>query len=154
MTEQTPSQNPLQAALAAVTDLASRVTTLTAEVVRLRTYGRHNRWFIAIDIILTIGFAFATYVAVDASSAADRNGVTISQLHQAQVASCRGGNQTRSQEIQLWAHLAAVSKPAPGSTPKEVAASKREVAQLLAYIRMTFRPRDCAALYRIHGGSS
>lgn len=149
MTEQTPPQPTLQAALSAVTDLASRVTKLTAEVVRLRTYGRHNRWFVVIDIILTIGFAFATYVAVDASAAAGRNGVTIAQLHATQLNGCRAGNQTRAQEIGLWVHLAALGKPAPGETPKQIKASEHEIAQFLAFVKSTFAPRDCRSLYRL-----
>lgn len=154
MTEQTPEPTTLQATLAAVEDLAGRVTTLTAEVVRLRSYGRRNRAFIVIDIVLTIRFAFATYVAVDASAAASRNGVTIAQLHQAQLAGCVAGNQTREQEIALWTHLAKIASPSPHLTKAQIAANKHEVAQLLAYIRMTFAARDCKSLYKIDGGSS
>lgn len=153
MTEQTPGQNPLQAALAAVSDLADRVAKLTAEVVRLRTYGRHNRWFVVIDIVLTIGFAFATYVAVDASAAAGRNGVTLTQLHASQVQGCLAGNQTRAQEILLWEHLARIASPAPHLTKAQIAANKHEVAELLAYIKMTFAPRQCRDLYRLPGGT-
>lgn len=151
MTEQAPEPTTLQATLAAVQDLARRVGTLTAEVVGLRSYGRRSRKFIVIDIVLTIGFAFASYVAVDASAAADRNGVTITQLHSSQVSGCLAGNQTRAQEIKLWTHLASISKPSPGETQAEITASKHQVGVLLAYIRATFAPRDCKAIYRLPG---
>lgn len=152
MTEQPPRQSSLHAALAAVTDLAERVTKLTAEVVRLRTYGRRNRWFIVIDIILTLGFAASGYVSVHASETANRNGVTIAQLHATQVSGCQAGNQTRAQEITLWTHLASISRPPPHLTKRQLAANRREIAELIAYIKHTFAPRDCAKLYHLRGG--
>lgn len=154
MTEQIPPQNPLQAALAAVTGLSERVTKLTGEVVNLRRYGRRNRRYIFIDVALTVVIAAVSWVAFDASATADQNGVTIAQLHATQVSGCLAGNQTRVQEIKLWEHLAKIASPAPHLTKAQIAANKREVAALLAYIRMTFQPRDCAALYRLPGGSS
>jgi hypothetical protein len=149
VTERTPEQVPLQAALTALKDLSSRVVTLTEEVVRLRTYGRRNRWFVVLDVILTVGLAVSGLVSVHATDTADRNGVTISQLHATQVSGCKAGNQTRAQEITLWTHLASVSKAPPHLTRRQIAANRREIAQLLAYIRMTFAPRDCRSLYRI-----
>jgi hypothetical protein len=153
VTEQTPPLNPLQAALAAVTDLSGRVGALTAEVVRLRKYGRSNRRFIVIDVVLTVALAAVSWLAADATAAANRNGVTIAQLHQTQLNGCVSGNQTRAQEIQLWMHLATVSQeqPAPHLTERQIAQNKKEVAALLAYIRTTFQPRNCRALYRIPG---
>lgn len=155
MTEQTPPQAPepttLQAVLAALKDLAARMTTLTAEVVHLRKYGKRNRRYIVIDIALTVVIAAVSYVAVHAESSAHQNGVTIAQLHATQVNGCRAGNQTRVQEIQLWTHLASVATPAPGETHRQIIKGKRTVAALLAYIRSTFRPRNCRALYRLPG---
>lgn len=160
MTEQSPPQAPdpttLQAVLATLKDLAGRMTTLTAEVVHLRKYGKRSRRYIVIDIVLTVVIAAVSYVAVHAENSAHQNGVTLSQLHQTQLNGCVAGNQTRAQEIALWMHLAQVSRDqsAPHLTERQIAQNKKEVAALLAYIRTTFAARDCAALYKLPGGSS
>lgn len=131
MTEQTPPQNPLQAALAAVTDLSTRVKKLTGEVVYLRKYGRRSRTFIIFDIVLTVGILAISYL--------------FAQQHSTLVAACQAGNQTRAQERGLWKHLyQGALKEHP--TPAQLAADRT----LIAYVNKTFASRNCAAVYRPH----
>ena len=103
---------------------------------------------LVLDVTLTI---LVTVFALQAHDASAQASATVEQLHASEVATCESSNQTRSQEITLWGHLAAVSKPAPGETPKEIAANKQAVDQFLMYVAKVFRPRDCNA---IPGGTS
>lgn len=131
MTEQIPPQNPLQAALAGVTELAKRVTFLTDEVKLLRTYGRRNRKYIAFDIVLTVAILVVSYL--------------FAQQHSNLVAACQAGNQTRAQERGLWGHLyAGALQEHP--TLAQLAADRK----LIAYVNKTFANKDCAAVYRPH----
>jgi hypothetical protein len=101
---------------------------------------------LVLDVALT---AVVSVTAVQAHDASTRAAATVGDLRAAQVAACQAGNQTRAQEVRLWVHLAAVSAPQPGLTPAQKARNAEEVAQLLAYIRSTFAPRDCRAAYAI-----
>jgi hypothetical protein len=100
----------------------------------------------ALDITLTILVTIATFQAHSASSQAK---ATAAQLRANQITACGVGNQTRAEQIQLWSHLAAQSKPAPGSTPQQIRRERQTVAALLAYVRQTFRHLDCRSLYRL-----
>jgi regulator of extracellular matrix RemA (YlzA/DUF370 family) len=152
VSEQTPDREALDTAKV----LTDGMSDLAAEVKALHTYGRHNRRFIVFDVALTVLLTVVTVIAVHAgqsasSATADASAArtVAAAQHTNLIVSCRLGNQTRASEVQLWSHLAAISKPQPGTTPQQKAKSKRAITGLLAYIRRTFAPRPCAKLYRL-----
>jgi hypothetical protein len=104
---------------------------------------------LVLDVLLTVIVAAFAVTARDASDAAHRNGVTLSQLHASEVASCQGGNQTRAKEIALWEHIYSI-----GVTSKTPPKIRREDNALIAYIKGVFASRDCKNLFKIKGGTS
>ena len=147
MSDGTPDRETLDTAQ----NLTKGMKVLAEEVKRLRTYGHHNRWFVLIDIGLTILLTVFGYLSVNAASQARSAGLAAAANHTNLVASCEAGNQTRAEEVMLWDHLAQISRPAPGSTKAQVARDKAEIATLLAYIRKTFAKRQCTKLYATSG---
>src|SRR5204863_8152593 len=61
---------------------------------------------------------------------------------------CQAGNESRAQQVTLWTHLVAISRP----PPHETAAQKRQrqalIREFLAYVRKVFARRDCAESFR------
>ena len=140
------SQQQNEAAQAA-RGLTESLREMTRELARLNRYGKTNRhliWItfasIVLDLLLTFLLVFTYGTARSASEAAAAQHATL-------ISACQAGNQTRAEQIQLWSHLAAVSKPRPGTSKQEIAKEKVQVAALLAYVRRVFAPRDCAAVY-------
>lgn len=145
MTEPTQDQK----AITTAQGLIEVVQGLTGEVSNLRKYGRHNRRFIIVDVILSILLAAVSLVAFQASQRAGDASLVAASEHTNLIASCRLTNESRAASVMLWEHLAQVAKPAPGSTPKQIAADKQQVAKLIAYVRTVYRPRDCTTLYHL-----
>lgn len=115
----------------------------------LGRYGRRSRRMIIVtavsllaDLLLTAG---VTIVAIQAHSASSAAAAT----RAASVVSCQQSNQTRAQEVGLWAHLVMVSEagPHPGQTAAQVAKSKEELAAFLGYVGKVFAPRACTQIY-------
>jgi hypothetical protein len=144
VTEPTPERE----ALATAKSLIEGVRALGEEVKGLRGSVHRSWWYIGVDVALTIVLAVVTVIAIHASSDASGARAAASAEHSSLIAACLLGNQTRAQEIDLWDHLAAISKPGPGETKRQIAKGQREVGMLLAYIKATFAPRPCAKLYR------
>lgn len=148
MNENTPDPGR---AVEAAERLTGSLNSLSVEVARLNSYGRRNRHLIWGTIIsLAIDVALTVAVAVFAIEAHQAN-VTVAELHATQISACRLGNQSRSQQVALWVHIATVSSasPPPHESKKQLEKNKRTVAALLAYIRRVFAPRDCQAIYRL-----
>jgi hypothetical protein len=144
MSEETvATARQLTAALNGMEDrLREAVTASEERDQAIARYGHRTRlmtWLTvigwALDVALTVVIAVVAVSAHDASTAASENRVS-------SLASCGQSNATRAAEIRLWDHIAALSitKKTP---PKALAADEN----LLAYIRATFRPLDCARLY-------
>lgn len=117
----------------------------------LTAYGRRNRmlaWLAGSAAFIALGLAVA--VAVLFVQVSD-NAATISDLHSTNVSACQAGNVSRSEQIQLWEHLVAVSKPAPGESAAQRRQNEETAAAFLGYVRHVFAPRDCAAVYRLKG---
>lgn len=114
----------LQRALEGMTDQLGRVQ------VSLR---RGRRVIAALAVSLIIDVALTVVVSI-----------TAAQVHATQISSCQTGNQTRAKEILLWEHLAALS-----ITPETTAKQRAADDQLLAFIRVTFAPKNCVAIYRL-----
>lgn len=152
MIERTPDQSAIDAA----ENLTGMLSGVRAELKRLNRYGIRNRrliWLsivsIALDLTLTILLVFAYGTARNSQvEAKDARNVAAVQ-HQSLLYACKLGNQSRAQQVQLWEHLAAISKPPPHLTERQLAKNRRQIGQLLAYIRADFRPRPCKAIYKL-----
>ena len=132
--------------------LTNALHDMTAELGRVKTtLRRSKRVIIAVTAGLLLDVALTVVVsvtAVQAGNASAKANSTVAQLHSTQVSSCRAGNQTRAEEVALWTHLAALSATS-GRTP----AQRKADDQLLAYIRHTFAPRNCTAVYKLRSGA-
>jgi hypothetical protein len=152
VTEPTPDQAVLSTAQALTSALEGMSGQLAA-VNKRQDRQRHVIIGLAvsllIDVLLTVIVAVFAVTAHDASEASRQNGATLAQLHASEVASCQGGNQTRSKEIALWEHL--YSLGVNSSTPPKV---RREDNELIAYVKGVFAPRNCKNLFKLPGGTS
>ena len=136
--------------------LGAQLVRLSGEIKKLRAYGKRNRLYIALDVLLTIVATGATVVALHAlgsassanshaaSAAASAAAATAAEqaLHTAQVSGCESGNLSRAGELAVWDYLLKASKPT----------SAKQAAQLAAFdqfLKTTFAPRDCAAVYSL-----
>lgn len=124
-----------------LSELSDRLDRVTAREEKTRRLTWRTIIAVGIDIVLSM-----LLVVVYAQSR--DNSVTLSELHANSVNACHLGNETRAQEIMLWDHLASISHPSPGETKARQERDAKAVAGLLAYIKRTFAPRDCQALYR------
>jgi hypothetical protein len=138
--------------VATAAGLTAALTAMTSQLTEVKKTVRRGKWVVAgiiagliLDVALTV---IVSVTAVEASNAGNRANQTVAQLHTTQLTSCRAGNQTRAQEVQLWMHLAAVS-----ASPKTTPAQRASVGKLLAYIRATFAPRNCGVLYHLKGAA-
>lgn len=83
-----------------------------------------------LDIVLTI---VVTILSVNALSQANTT-------HQSQLAACAVSNQTRAQQIQLWEFLFQLAGPKAANSPED--------QKLLTFVKQTFRPVNCAQVYK------
>lgn len=132
-----PAKDPV----ATAQDLTETLKTVLAEMVRLRRYGRTNRKFVIVDVVLTVLLAGVGGLSVHAASQADQN-------RTAQIVTCQSSNQARAQNEQLWSYTLTLFKPRPGQTPGQQAQAAVALAALHAKVEQTFAPRDCTALAR------
>jgi hypothetical protein len=134
--------------MATAQGLTDALRRMTIELRQVQAYGQRSRRIIAwlsaslvLDVALTVVVAL---FAGQANHATDQAASTLTQLHKAQISACQLGNQSRTQEVTLWDHIAAA-----GTTSRTPAKIRREDAALLAYIRRIFAPRNCPAIYRL-----
>lgn len=155
----TPQQPPVTAAtiLDALTATKDEVAATKGEIVALREdmdtdrqasqerddrlarYGRNNRRYIAIDVLLTLVVTAFGALSVHTASQASQN-------HTAQIVTCQSSNQARAQNEQLWAYTLTLFKPRPGQTPQQREQAAVALAALHAKVEQTFAPRDCQKL--------
>jgi hypothetical protein len=57
---------------------------------------------------------------------------------------CQAGNESRAQQVTLWAHLVAMNAPPPHETAAQKQKRQALTRNFLAYIRTVFKPRNCA----------
>jgi hypothetical protein len=131
--------------------MTSALERMAGELAGVKAYGRRSRKWLVFDIALSVAlgalgaFTWAQQTRIDhASAIARHNQVTISQLHASEIKGCKSGNQARVAEIALWTHIYQLS--VTKHTPAKIRA---EDIALISYIRRTFAPRDCAAVYRL-----
>lgn len=121
--------------IATAKGLTDVVRGLTEEVVRLRKYGRTNRRFVVVDILLTLAVFLAGGIGVNAIQKA-------SDANSAQLALCQAGNVSRAQQIDLWDYVLSLSKP------PQTAEQRAVVAKFEQHLHQVFAPRDCQKLGR------
>ena len=135
---------------AALTEVSARLDAVKAASeardTDLRTYGRHNRWYILFDIVLTVALAVSTFIAVNASqhardaqasAAAARAAVSVTQQDSRNL--CLSSNVARAQSIELWTFILDL----PGSrTP--TARQEEQIKAFRAYLDRVYAPRDCS----------
>lgn len=115
-------------------------------IIQINQYGKKNRrlihalgWSIVVDLLLSIGLAFAinqshdatenaTRAAASAAEASANNATTIKNT-------CLASNETRKSNIQLWNYLFNLAPPTAPPSPA--------VVDFKAFVEKTFAPRDC-----------
>lgn len=127
--------------------LTGSLEKMTAELVRLNKYGRTNRHLIVVTFVSITLDLILTLLLVFTYSTAHSAGQVAAAEHSNLLASCEVGNQFRAEQVTLWTHLAAVSKPPPHATRAQKAKDAQQIAALLRYIRKVFAPRDCARAF-------
>ena len=93
---------------------------------------------LALVLLVGAGNLWATH---DEVGQVQRTAASVTQL-------CQAGNASRAQQVTLWDHFAAISKPPPHQTPAQAAARRKAINGILAYIRHVFAPRNCQAPLR------
>src|SRR5437899_4570978 len=121
-------------------DWQAESKALRKEMARQRDYGRRNRRLIwgnyvgwALDVALSVLLAVVAFTAVHANSQAARN-------HDTQVASCKAGNDARSQNKGLWQFVIEQVKAA---NPHPRRAEQRVIDQFQAKVDTATALRDC-----------
>lgn len=97
----------------------------------------HAFVFLALLTLLLAGAS--SWFAIRAVQGEIANRASVTQL-------CQAGNESRAQQVALWAHLAAISGPPPHETAEAKRRREAAVAGLLRYVRQVFAPRDCSHL--------
>jgi hypothetical protein len=116
-----------------------------AEIVRLRRYGKHNRAFVVVDILLTIGLAASGAISVHAVQSADQAAKFATQLHANNISACQANNaRLGKQEKALDAILQQV--------PPQNAVERAIIAKDLEFIRAGWAPKNCGAAYPLPPG--
>jgi hypothetical protein len=102
-----------------------------------RTVGRGTAQAIVFLFILAFLLAGASYFfSVRAAQGEITSRASVAQL-------CQAGNESRAQQVTLWAHLVAMSTPPPHETAAQKQRREELTRKFLAYIRQVFAPRDC-----------
>lgn len=140
MTEPNTPARALAAVLAALDETKNELRAAQGEMVRLRKYGRRNRLYIVIDIILTVLLSAVGGVSVHAVQSAGQANQFASQLHANNVTACEAGNiRSVKQQRALDAILSQV--------PPQTAAARAIVSRDIGFIMAGWAPRDCAKAY-------
>ncbi len=61
---------------------------------------------------------------------------------------CQAGNESRAQQVTLWTHLIAISRPPPHETPAQRARRQQVIREFLGYVRQVFKARNCAVSFK------
>jgi hypothetical protein len=140
--------DPDAALLAAVVDMTAELSGLRADTVELRSYGRQNRHLIKVvavsvvlDVLLSLGLAYAVHRADQASAAASRAAST-------QVVTCRSSNAARAVQTDLWNYVLAAFPPPLAETEAERTQREITTTKFKAYVANAFAQRDCDQLLK------
>lgn len=147
-----PGHDPIAAAdrLAGALDgMTAELRTVTARQADAEKYGRRNRamiWLaltsVAAVVVLTVLLVFVYGSAQNAATAANVATAKVTAQHQNLLSACQEGNASRAAQVALWDHVL-------GETSGNLNLKTATGRQLLAYIRVAFRARNCAVLYKL-----
>ena len=136
--------DPVKTAVS-LTDALSAMTAQLAQVKATVRRGKHIAIALAIALIFDVALTVVVSItAVQAHDTSARANATVAQLHAIQLASCKASNQIRGAEVGLWEKLARLS-----TTARTTRAQRKTDQELIAYIKMVFRAKDCRAIYRL-----
>ena len=132
---------------AAVRDMTSELSGLRRDAQELRDYSQRNRRLIkitavslVIDVLMSLGLAYAVYRSQEASDRAEA-------AASATVVTCRSSNEARALQTNLWNFILALP-PGPDETPEQRAQRAETVGKFKVYIGDAFAPRDCDRLLK------
>jgi hypothetical protein len=99
------------------------------------------RAFVVLSVVTLLLSGAAYFFSTRAVQGEIRSRASVVQL-------CQAGNESRAQQVTLWTHLIAISRP----PPHETAAQKRQrqalIREFLAYVRKVFAPRNCTTSFK------
>jgi hypothetical protein len=132
--------------------ISGRLEKITKRLGEVSGYGRRSRRIIvalavsfSLDIVLTVVLAFTAFTA---HSTAASNASLVSGLHTANVMSCHNGNSFRAAQTSIWQEFVGLlTKPAPGESAAQIAATDKLAAGFLKNVVKVNHPIDCASLY-------
>lgn len=131
--------------LATAKSLTEALNEVSAECVRLRTYGRRNRKFIVFDVALTVALGVSSFIAVHAGESAHNAQVAAVAARAAVAVAvqdnrnlCLSSNVARAQQIELWDFVLGLGhSPQTAQEKKNIGAFRHELAVI-------YQPRDCS----------
>jgi len=135
-----PGPVTLATVLEALNATVDELKATKDEVAKLKTFGRRNRLFIAVDVALTVLLSVFGALTVHATQSADQATRFADQIHANNVAGCEANNvRLTKQEKALDAILSQV--------PPQNAVERAIVAKDLGFIMAGWAPRNCQAAY-------
>ena len=112
------------------------------EHVRFPPVTRSAMYSVVFLFVLSFLLAGAAYrLSVSAVQGEIRSRASIVQL-------CHAGNDSRAQQLTLWAHIVAVSQPPPGQTAAQQQQRRASIRAFMAYVHKVFAPRNCATRFK------
>ena len=133
---------------------AGELAAMRRELAAMNVYGKHNRRLIAglaisfaLDLLLTVIVAVFAIQAHDASSQAHVAASLAAQNHASALKFCRAANVSAEAQVRLTTYFVAITQPPPGAPGAQAVTTRARDAALLVYVRRSFAPRDCAAIY-------
>lgn len=99
------------------------------------------RWAVAVLFVLVLAIGGLNLLF----TAHEVNAVRAAQVSVVQL--CQAGNESRAQQVSLWDHLVAISRPPPHETPAQARKRLATTRAFLAYIRKVFAPRNCTGRF-------
>lgn len=92
---------------------------------------------LVLDVVLTFGLAAVSFQAHDLA-------VQAGHSRDAVIESCRTGNDFRTTEANLWAHILDLQPVLSNLTPEQQAQRDKTVKDFRTYLTTVFAARDCS----------
>ena len=99
------------------------------------------RAFVVLSVVTLLLSGAAYFFSTRAVQGEIRSRASVVQL-------CQAGNESRAQQITLWTHLVAISRPPPHETAAQKQQRQATIRVFLGYVRKVFAPRNCSASFK------